>query len=148
MRSHGGAAGRGRWPQCAITWCPGAGRGGRPGWHGGVSFLASYLGNSNSFRLTSPWGSRPRAWALSLCSCVARGMGLPGCLLTLRSLALPTPRCQADLGASCRPPHPTLSGSNTGSGLELGGLAVSPHELAGRPGPWPATRHSFLIFVF
>lgn len=106
-----------------------------PGGMGGCRFLASYLGNSNSFRLTSPWGSRPRAWALSPCSCVTRGVGLPGCLLTLGSLALPTPRCQADPGASCHPPHPTLSGSNTGSGLELGCLAVSPHELAGRPGP-------------
>lgn len=77
----------------------------------GVSFLASYLGNSNS-------GSLPH------------GAALPGS----GSAAASLPR-EPRSSTARRPPH-RLSGSNTGpvrSGV--GGLAASPHELAGRPGP-------------
>lgn len=138
-------------PGAAATMCNNVvsrGRGADPGGVGGCRFLASYLGNSNSFRLTSPRGSRSRAWALWPCSCVARGAGLPGCLCTFGSLALPTaplPRWpRGTLPPS--PPDSVRKQYRVRSGAgQPGGVT---HELAGRPGPWPVARHSFLIFVF
>lgn len=79
---------------------------------GGCRFLASYLGNSNSFRFTSPRGSPAVGSGSSAASLPAGG--------SLFHRPSPSPP------DSVRKQYRVWSGAD--------GLAVSPHELAGRPG--------------